>query len=115
MGDVLSPILVASILREQGRSISEMQGDGSRLLAIGSILHFARTGDTLWGCGAALGKVADEQHVFDSLDVRATRGPLTRDYLLSRGIDAPEVYGDPALLLPRFLPRSGFKKRRRTP
>ncbi|KFZ31364.1 hypothetical protein IDSA_01155 [Pseudidiomarina salinarum] len=73
-----------------------------RLLTVGSILHFAKDRDTIWGTGKN-GKIAERLHRFKNLDVRAVRGPLTREFLIKKGIECPEIYGDPALLLPQLL------------
>ncbi|WP_183086153.1 polysaccharide pyruvyl transferase family protein [Mycetocola tolaasinivorans] len=67
-------------------------------------MHFARTGDTIWGTG--INDKIDAAHLaFEDLDVRAVRGPRTRERLQERGIFVPEVYGDPALLLPELMPQ----------
>lgn len=101
-GDKLGPLIVHRILQRSGLP-SGRRGRGGRLLTVGSILHFARDGDTIWGSGIN-GKIPDSLHDFTSLDVRAVRGPITATFLRSRGIEVPEVYGDPALLLPDLYP-----------
>ena len=106
-GDLLGPVIVDRMLASRG--IADGIADGAaprsaRLLAVGSILQYARTGDIVWGSGIN-GKIPADAHDFASLDVRAVRGPKTRDVLAGRGIDAPEVYGDPALLLADLDPR----------
>lgn len=102
-GDQLAEVIVDSVLMSRGRLRSEEVRRPARLLSVGSVLHFARSGDTVWGTGVN-GKIVEEHHRFEALDVRAVRGPLTADFLRGRGIAVPEVYGDPALLIPRLLP-----------
>lgn len=66
------------------------------LLSVGSILSFARCdGAIVWGSGI-IGLNVDVMN----FDFRAVRGPITRQRLLELGYHIPEVYGDPALLLP---------------
>lgn len=102
-GDHLSAIIVSQILSYFNHTLDEAVPNPARLLAVGSILHFARDGDVVWGTGLN-GKVETSEHKFRSLDVRAVRGPITREFLMERGIVVPEIYGDPALLLPRLFP-----------
>ena len=65
-------------------------------LCIGSILESnVNNSSIVWGSGAMYGK--EKLHSIPK-KVYSVRGPLTRKYLLSQGIDCPEVYGDPALL-----------------
>lgn len=111
VGDYLSPILVKRLLQRRGLRLGDMRAtDGRRLFAIGSILHFARDGDVVWGSGVN-GKIDAAEHRFRDLDVRAVRGPQTRAFLLERGVSCPDCYGDPALLTPRFFPDFGRHKR----
>ena len=99
-GDLLGPIIVRRILEE--RSLMNPSTE-RRLLTVGSILHMARTGDVVWGSGRN-GKIGEEHHSFEDLDVRSVRGPLTAQWLRSRGIRAPETFGDPAILIPLLFP-----------
>lgn len=102
-GDDLSSVVVTKVAADRGYFLNEQVGRRARMLAIGSILHFAKDGDVVWGSGVN-GKIEPNRHAFSKIDVRAVRGPLTRDFLRKRGIDVPEIYGDPALLLPHILP-----------
>lgn len=101
-GDLLGPIIADRLLEVGGLRSSSRRGTRKRLLTVGSIMHFAQSGDTVWGTGVN-GKVTPAVPVPENLDVRAVRGPLTREYLLAHGVDVPPVYGDPALLLPALV------------
>jgi pyruvyltransferase len=94
---------VEELLRRSGLNREEPV-KSARLLTVGSVLRLARDGDVVWGTGVN-GKSLDAEYGFTRLDVRAVRGPLTRDFLLARGIKVPEVYGDPGLLVGQLWTR----------
>jgi pyruvyltransferase len=72
----------------------------TRYSIIGSTIPGYITSKTIiWGSG-----VFNLDHSLQNtpLAILAVRGPLTRQYFLKYNIDCPEIYGDPALLLPRY-------------
>lgn len=106
-GDFLSRVIVELALAERGMTLGDEAKADRQMLAIGSVMHFARTDAVIWGTGVN-GKIDAAANTAERLDVRAVRGPLTREFLMKRGIPVPEIYGDPALLLKR-LSRGRFK------
>lgn len=101
-GDHLGKVIVQSVLSTRDFEIFGKRSSRNTLFSIGSVMHFAKNGDCIWGTGIN-GKIDKSKLKFKSLDVRAVRGPNTRDFLKKeKGIIAPEVFGDPGLLLPLF-------------
>lgn len=67
-----------------------------KLVSIGSVMNYTMPNDFVWGTGCikqgSIGKKPKK--------VTAVRGPLTRNELILAGWECPEIYGDPALLMP---------------
>ncbi len=103
-GDELSRIIVLAMLARGGRTPLDHCGTPKTLLALGSILHCAPEGATIWGTGANIHEGHERPYLFSHLDVRAVRGPHTAAFLRERNIAVPDVYGDPALLLRDLFP-----------
>jgi hypothetical protein len=97
-GDWIGPYLVEQIT---GRPVVRTGSSPGVLITAGSILNWATAGAVVWGSG--LVNLTDE--VDPRAEIHAVRGPLTREIALKCGAECPEVYGDPALLLPRFIPK----------
>jgi pyruvyltransferase len=97
-GDILSKYLVEKITGKRV-VLSPKTGPNRVNLVIGSIINMATTKYCdIWGCGIiSKGQTAQKGAKFF-----AVRGPLTRQSLLRTGHECPEVYGDPALLLPIY-------------
>ena len=103
-GDAMSISIVERILGKSVETTSTAVVGCRKFLAVGSIVNYAEDGDIIWGSGVNGKFFKDADYHFTHLDVRAVRGPLSRDFLVKRGIPCPEVYGDPTLLLPQLFP-----------
>lgn len=80
------------------------------VLCIGSIITWMTTPKSIiWGSGIVY---PERELSAKPQKVLSVRGPLTRQYLLKRGIECPEIYGDPALLFPRYYRPKVEKKYR---
>lgn len=104
-GDILNPYLVEKLTGVP--PVHAPKGTG--VLAIGSTIRFALDGTAVWGAGTP--------RMSDKLNPRArylaVRGPLTARLVEESGARAPDVFGDPAVLLPRYYqPRPAARRYR---
>lgn len=100
LGDDLNYFLLRELSHKKIINSNELVYQNvENLMCIGSIVEWlTNEKSTIWGSGAMFG--GQYSMKTKPKKVLAVRGPLTRQYLLSQGVDCPEVYGDPALLLP---------------
>lgn len=109
-GDKLNPVLVE---RLSGCTVIDERlvvniARKPVYLVIGSSLGKASLPEAIvWGHGFI---AHHDRPLCRFRSVRSVRGPLTRQILRSHGIDCPDIYGDPALLCPRFYPAGTQKK-----
>jgi hypothetical protein len=66
-------------------------------VTIGSILTNVNHKCIVWGSG-----IVSKAYPIKKAKFLAVRGPQTRNHLVSQGYDVPEVFGDPAILLPKY-------------
>lgn len=82
------------------------RNEGGRILGIGSIIHLVKPGDIVFGSGT------NRKKFIDATGARfiSVRGPITRKFIVNA--EVPEIYGDPAILLPRIYSPKVEKKYR---
>jgi len=106
-GDVLAPYLVKKITgRDTVGTAPDNWGwpdvDRTALppgyMVIGSVCALAGPNQKVWGCGV----MNPDREMCAGAKFYAVRGPLSRIVLESKGFVVPDIYGDPALLLPRY-------------
>jgi len=105
-GDAINKFIAESISH---REVEWVPNNFNRLhyMAVGSILDKAGKYTNVWGSGfiKSSSNCADKPH-----EIFAVRGPLTRSRLIKQGIQCPKIFGDPALLIPKFYFPSINKK-----
>ena len=107
--DMLTPIIIQHFT---GKKPEYAKADeNGKLLAVGSVCEFIQPNDTVWGSGfigqdqAAIHANKKQRNV----KILAVRGKLTAEALRKIGYDVPEVYGDPAVLMPEvYDPNAKF-------
>ena len=112
LGDTLSPIIVEYMLKQQGLSLTQNVSGKKHLYAVGSVLTAGIQDATVWGSGVLNAKLSYRLEK-RKLDVRAVRGPVTRAILMDYGYDVPEVYGDPAIIMPEIYKAVPLKNRKK--
>jgi pyruvyltransferase len=97
VGDCLTPYLIKKIT---GLAPMYAQGgaDYEHYVFAGSMLNHATPHSVVWGAGLA--SMLDG--VNPDLKIKAVRGPISRMRAINCGATCPKVYGDPAILLPKF-------------
>lgn len=99
LGDYISKVVVEWMLHLKGLKLDQDVESTTCLYGIGSIWGFGFQDATIWGSGLLREENA-YRLVRQKLDIRCVRGPVTRNILIDLGIDCPECFGDPAVLMP---------------
>ncbi len=97
VGDCLTPWLIRRITGAPARWVAA-DAPGTKFFVAGSIAGMAGDGAVIWGAGV----MHASEWLHSGAQYVAVRGPLTREAARRSLVECPAVYGDPALLVPRF-------------
>ena len=116
IGDTLGPVIASWMLEREGIDPYALVRRTKHLMTVGSVIGMGLFDSTVWGSGILNIKVKEalkKKRMFfgRKLDIRAVRGPLTREAVMYAGYSCPQIYGDPAILMPLiYNPESREKK-----
>ncbi len=102
-GDLMAQYLVEKIAKKKVIAIKHPAKGLHKYfykhyVTIGSIISAATTRSIVWGSG-----IIKKNENIREATFAAVRGPKTRQRILDLGYTCPEVYGDPAILLPKYF------------
>jgi hypothetical protein len=93
LGDILTPLILDHF------GIPYTHSRDFEAISTGSIVKVARAGTIVLGSGI----IGLRDYACPAADYRFVRGPYTRQHVLSFGGTCPEIYGDPAMLMPEII------------
>ena len=99
-GDILTPFILDALGVKFRR---EQKRERANAICIGSIAKLARPGMAVYGSGFMRKTDRAERRA----DWRWVRGPYSRDIVMKYGGHVPEIYGDPAMMLPLVWSEAG--------
>jgi pyruvyltransferase len=106
-GDILNPYIIRHLSSKKIINVRSDYCVSEHLLAIGSVLDRATKNSIIWGSGFISEK---SRFVEAPKKVLAVRGPKTRQLLIDQNIECPDIFGDPALLLPEIFRKEKTKE-----
>lgn len=104
-GDKLTPYILDQLNVEYQYVDKLIEED--HYIMCGSIFTACNKHSIIWGAG-----IAQPYNFMPPKEILAVRGKDTRDFVLGYGVDCPEIYGDPAMILPLLYSPKKDKKRK---
>lgn len=102
-GDELSVFITKKLINNKKYELCLNDSNiSTNIICIGSYIHNAKNNYYIFGSGVRTKNNIERGHKYNNLKVYAVRGPLTKEYLENKNIKVPNIFGDPALLLPFF-------------
>ena len=104
-GDEISKFIIENLINKEKYTLLFNSNNSNyiNMIAIGSYIQCAPNNCIIYGSGIRTDPPIEfNSHKYNNLNVKAVRGPLTKQFLEKKNIFVPDIYGDPALLLPLF-------------
>lgn len=98
VGDMLTPIILRNLTGVEPEYVPHTER--GKLIAVGSLCEFIQDDDDVWGAGLISPTVVPPKR--SNVKVLAVRGRKTADLLRAAGYEIPDVYGDPACIMPQI-------------
>lgn len=104
LGDYLGFVVTSFMLEKKGLSLDTRVKKRKHFYCVGSNVFTGYQFATYWGSGLIREPQITKEFLYQfplsKFDFRAVRGPLTRKWVMRYGHKCPEIYGDPAILMP---------------